>query len=1651
MTKRISQGWRVPSFRMFAVAGLCLCLGSPRGRADGPRAQIRGAPPPPPSVKRSGGTPSQPAPAPADRPLPSSSRTRAGSTEPPLDAAGIARLATIRTALNPLLIRDRRHRLLLLRGGDALQNGSALDGMAHLQALLNAPQDAFVWTGQSARPRGAQADVVRQLRSLPLSVRRSCERHHGPEARELLNRYHDSHDQRLLFELCRRFGYTAAVRDAAVYELLSARDAGREALAAEWGRVLLADAHHWNQLNPAMRKLVSGHIASTQTPRIGPGRSAATPSPTRTAIVTASHRALADVATSPPYPIPLWTARFDATIEPPHPTSQTEERSNEISGIIRDAFDEWLADRIDRRLPIASANEAVIADNTLIVRDFAQVRAFDLASGEIRWTFRCAASLATAAARHLGQQGNKTRAGELDFDAVFSGNPVFGRLTTDGNRLFLLDRTAPPATDLHQQSVNEGRTTYKSTSARSRGPNRLVALPVKPRPNARGSASETATVTATGAATANEPLWSRGAESSLPNDHLAAHVFLGRPLCVDDRVFVLAEGEQQISLLALEAATGRTLWMQGVALLNQSAAADSLRARTACTPLYSEGIVACSTEVGVVVGVDALTGRLQWVYDHLDEEQRANSGRWAFSNGRKTDRLPLPSHSYVRCGCLFHLPRRSAYVHCIDLKTGTGLWTKPRLGSYAIGGVTDTMVLLLGDRECRALGLNDGRQLWRTTTPEPAGIGIATGNRYLLPTSGGPCLTINLNNGKIEGQRFSRLVHEVAATSVGDGPRSADVVFGSAEGGTAATVTANAGSTDSGSGETEAADAETAQLIRTLRTSPSGNLLACGDLIVATTPLGLSVFAQARPALEHLRSASPGALSNADFLKQAQLLLTLGNDDSAGRTLANLLNSPVDADIRVPAERLLREILFAQLEHADDPYSLLDRIALLARNDEQRLRLLLSRVDVALKFEDAQLLVDAVDRLQALPPTGLLAIDGDNYQACPRQCLWERLSRLQDNGPPELQEALARYLAAKASSLRDSWQTEDLEQFVALFAGWEPATDPRIRLARMWIDAGRNQEAELLLLCDRFRSTPDAAGNVRQQLGELYVQQGLATGPMPPLIAAFGLDERALLRGADGDRPHQGSGISLIGTALVALAPISPPARLQWTAFGPPPATRHVQIAEHAYEDTCAHTEACTCDEVRKLHDKALRRFIPKQTGNLIVLNRRVAGNDKTASRLVIADRDRGLVRGEIEVPAAYWHPPRPLTAETGHVMVIGGESAFGLSLLEGKLLWSFRPKHPHGKRDKIKVGPIGSDFCVLQTSRELRVVHPATGQTLWLRTHLPPGTGLLENDSAGVIGDSRTLAVFDAGQMAFTLYETQSGRELGRGTRKQIAGSNQRGRWAVGRRLVELVSDATGSRLNVWDSRDNRIEFDIPLHERLMCPLPNGRDFAFVTAGGRLQILDAQSGRLHIDLLIPAADGDASASLEAVDARGLVAFSDPSRFYVNLIAEADRGDTASVAAADHLAFPNVRVRGRLLAVGRRDQTIVWDRSVADACVPLRPDCALPMLVLVRQSRDASAHKTRPSKEQGQRLMIDVLDAGTGTTLRSHDDLDLIQFIDCPVTHLTDAAGRPLGTRLSLAGLHSRVDVTVGPPAGGPLLRAVSRQRPTTEQSTVER
>jgi hypothetical protein len=255
MTKQFCQG-RHAAYVGLMMAGVYLCPGPLRTWADDLPERPRGGPPPPASVPQQRLDRAQPPAGPSQPTLASDEEESATESLPTLDANDLARAAT-RTALNPLLIRDRRHRLLLSRGDECLRQGSLLEGFAHLQALLDAPHDAFYWPEDSSQPRGTQALVVSRLQSLSPETRHEYDRLHGPTAEALFDQYRTTADRRLLLELFRRFGQTEAARTAAVHELLLARDAGRTQSANEWARLLIEDDYHWCRLTPAIQTLIS--------------------------------------------------------------------------------------------------------------------------------------------------------------------------------------------------------------------------------------------------------------------------------------------------------------------------------------------------------------------------------------------------------------------------------------------------------------------------------------------------------------------------------------------------------------------------------------------------------------------------------------------------------------------------------------------------------------------------------------------------------------------------------------------------------------------------------------------------------------------------------------------------------------------------------------------------------------------------------------------------------------------------------------------------------------------------------------------------------------------------------------------------------------------------------------------------------------------------------------------------------------------------------------------------------------------------------------------------------------------------------------------------------------------------------------------------
>src|SRR3569623_3201223 len=110
--------------------------------------------------------------------------------------------------------------------------------------------------------------------------------------------------------------------------------------------------------------------------------------------------------------------------------------------------------------------------------------------------------------------------------------------------------------------------------------------------------------------------WELGGEPKEDGAPLAGAFFLGPPLPLAGRLYVLAELKGEIRLFALEARSGDMLWSQQIALVERNILEDPLRRIAGASPSYSDGVLICPTSSGAVVALDLTTRSLLWGYQY---------------------------------------------------------------------------------------------------------------------------------------------------------------------------------------------------------------------------------------------------------------------------------------------------------------------------------------------------------------------------------------------------------------------------------------------------------------------------------------------------------------------------------------------------------------------------------------------------------------------------------------------------------------------------------------------------------------------------------------------------------------------------------------------------------------------------------------------------------------------------------------------------------------------------------------------------------------------------------------------------------------------------------------------------------------------------
>lgn len=246
---------------------------------------------------------------------------------------------------------------------------------------------------------------------------------------------------------------------------------------------------------------------------------------------------------------------------------------------------------------------------------------------------------------------------------------------------------------------------------------------------------------------------------------LAGTFFLGPPLPLGGRLYVLAEVENEVRLLVLEPRTeqGRErvdlVWSQPLVAPNLDLTAATDRRTTGLVVTHADGVLVCPTGTGIYVAVDAFQQTLMWAREFEPTGPGVlpipfpvpvpNPKPNPNGNGDWRDDVVIASG-----GRVLLTPRTSNAVFCVDLRTGKDLWEKPakRGDGLYLAGVSGDTAVVVGAKSVRAINLVDGTSPWKTSAKlpvPPAGRGFLVPSHALVPLTSNRIAFVELATGNV--------------------------------------------------------------------------------------------------------------------------------------------------------------------------------------------------------------------------------------------------------------------------------------------------------------------------------------------------------------------------------------------------------------------------------------------------------------------------------------------------------------------------------------------------------------------------------------------------------------------------------------------------------------------------------------------------------------------------------------------------------------------------------------------------------------------------------------------------------------------------------------------------------------------------------------
>ena len=616
-----------------------------------------------------------------------------------------------------------------------------------LQSVLDAGEDVFVPVRRRDRDGkerlvrvSARAEANRLLGDLPPKAQEFYRLTYGPQAAEILSGARKSGRVADLIEVFQRFRHTPAGAEAtrrlAVYHL----DRGRFPLAARYFRLALENerapapllcfqaALAFRRAGDRANADWAGKLLSNRAPNgLRLGKRWLTPTDLRQRLEQFARQA-------PPAPAAdWWMFRGDAS------RLAWTETSSRAGSAVRNWSQatagqsdtlSWLrkAEQLQAASarPMLPASFPLLAGARLIYRSQRGVTAVDRSSGEILWEAPTAWGL-DAITEDIDSYPHLSAWADTHLSRnpyLLVENSLLGTLSADRGRVYAVDDLPfPPVLDAFRSGMGL-RLPLAPALTKAVYHNRLLAID-----QASGKG-----------------VWQRGGRAA--GDPLRDSYFLGPPLPLNGQLYALVEGEQDMSLVCLDAARGELVWRQRVAVPQKKLLLDGAR-RTYATPLaHADGILVCPTNAGAIVALDVLTRQLLWAHAYRKEQPPPmvveEVPLWRRRRGR-FQRLPppgpLPDKSWRASSPIIHRGKviftapDEPSVQCLDLRTGALRWRVEYSDGLFVAAAGDSVVVV-GAKNTRAVRLADGKELWNLPTARPSGEGVLAGTIYFLPVRG---------------------------------------------------------------------------------------------------------------------------------------------------------------------------------------------------------------------------------------------------------------------------------------------------------------------------------------------------------------------------------------------------------------------------------------------------------------------------------------------------------------------------------------------------------------------------------------------------------------------------------------------------------------------------------------------------------------------------------------------------------------------------------------------------------------------------------------------------------------------------------------------------------------------------------------------------